>query len=173
MGLSGCYGWQEHAQAIPLISSQMWVESHAVYAFFIAWGRLHAIEEYTVFANYGSKNRPWLFGRCLCPFVPLCFAAAVAYNNQIPCDCCADVTFYMVGGRSIMACAHLWKCPLNFVLRLFQVASGCFSVSSSLFYSISARPATPRTGIYLSTGTHDRFNKPSGIINSAVNIGKT
>ena len=80
--------------------------------------------------------------------VPLCFAVAVAYNNQIPCDCCADVTFFMVVGRRIMACTHLWKCLLNFVLRLFQVAPGCFYVSSSLFHSISGRPAAPRTGFY-------------------------
>ena len=106
--------------------------------------------------------------------VLLCFAVAVAYNKQIPRDCCADVTFFMVVGRRIMACTHLWKCLLNFVLRLFQVASGCFSVSSSLFHSISGRPAAPRTGFHpRSTNTHDRFNKPSGITNSAVNIAKT
>lgn len=98
MGLSGCYGWQEHAQAIPLISSQMWVESHAVYAFFIAWGRLHAIEEYTVFANYGSNNLPWLFGHCLCqdrPFV-LCCSSCVQ-PNTVRLLCRRD---FLYGGRS-------------------------------------------------------------------------
>ena len=143
------------------------------YAFVIAWGRLYAIEEYNVFAKYGSKNLPWLFGRCLCqdcPFV-LCCSSCVQQPNTTRLLCRRD----LFGGRSQIDCLHAFVevppelCSTNFPGRIGVFLRQQQFVPLDLWTSSLATHRISSS----STNTHDRFNKPSGITNSAVNIGKT
>ena len=154
--------------------SQMWVESDAVYAFFFAWSRLHPIKEYTVFANYGSNNLPWLFGHCLCqdrPFV-LCCSSCVQQPNTVRLLCRRD---FLHGRRSQNHGLHSFvEVPPELRSTIIPGRTGVF-LRQQQFIPLDLWTSSRATHRILSSSTsaHDRFNKPSGITNSAVNIGMT
>ena len=149
---------------LPVNCSQMWVESHAVFTFFFAWSRLHLIKKYTAFANYGLNNLPWLFGHCLCqdfPFV-LCCSSCVQQPNTVRLLCRRDFL-----RRSQNHGLH------SFVEVPPELRSTNFPGRIGVFLRLQQFVPLDLCTSSRATNTYDRFNKPSGITNSAVNIGKT
>ena len=128
----------------------------------------------TVFANYGSKNLLWLFGRCLCqdcPFV-LCCRSCVQQSNTVRLLCRRD---FLYGRRSQNHSLHSFVAVLPVLCStIFPGRIGVF-LRQQQFVPLDLWTSSRVTHRILSSSanTHDRFNKPSGITNSMVNVGKT